>query len=376
MTNEEVGSKAKITGKNGNIQRVADDQSDYVKSPMIKSLRSREIPLITRKWKEKRKVKIWDVKTRSDLHDEYTTESIIKTAQKLKPSSPTCEKFNLELLNAALLKVKNDKKGDELQTTSRKDITSHDQSVNKIEDDAGKGIKKDDRKNNESSLSISDPDISDADIVKNKAIATEMEILVADHIYPGVKWTVDTLFNVSNLIAPALKHWNPTTFVDFSKRKRLISPEILKLYNSSSFPRRIITEKLYSNGDEMSNLDHDLEEESIQILETSTETGPNSLNLIHSKNLFPAITPCRHITAATEKKISTAETLKSKSIFNKGQTPFQIQKHIQAKKFAQYSFKTSSTSITDTHLESPNEYHKKDQIPDSNKVTERSNSIQ
>lgn len=84
---------------------------------MIKSLRSREIPLITRKWKEKRKVKIWDMKTRSDENNEFATESIIKTAQKFKSSLPSSESFNLELLNATLLKVKNDKLNNEQETT-------------------------------------------------------------------------------------------------------------------------------------------------------------------------------------------------------------------------------------------------------------------
>jgi len=76
---------------------------------MIKSLRSREIPLITRKWKEKRKVKICDLREKSDTLNELKTEALIKTAQKLVSSSPTAEEFNTQLINATLLKVKNDK---------------------------------------------------------------------------------------------------------------------------------------------------------------------------------------------------------------------------------------------------------------------------
>lgn len=96
------------------MQKIGDD---YDKGPMIKSLRSREIPLITRKWKERRKVKILDPKAKTASTSEITTEAIIKTAHKFRSSSPTSETFNLELLNATLLKVKKDKIVHEQQST-------------------------------------------------------------------------------------------------------------------------------------------------------------------------------------------------------------------------------------------------------------------
>jgi hypothetical protein len=94
-----VGSKARITGSDGNVQTL----NDHVKSPMIKSFRSRDIPLITRKWKEKRKVKIWHPKP--DTVNELTTEALIKSAQKLGSSAPSADDFSLDIINATLLKM-------------------------------------------------------------------------------------------------------------------------------------------------------------------------------------------------------------------------------------------------------------------------------
>ena len=70
-------------------------------------MRSREIPLITRKWKDKRKVKLRDRKSR-DISNELTNEVIIKTAQKFQSSSLSRENINIETLKATLLKVNND----------------------------------------------------------------------------------------------------------------------------------------------------------------------------------------------------------------------------------------------------------------------------
>jgi hypothetical protein len=70
-------------------------------------LRSREIPLITRKWKDKRKVKLWDRKSR-EISNDLTNEAIIKTAQQFKSSSLSTENINIETLKATLSKVNND----------------------------------------------------------------------------------------------------------------------------------------------------------------------------------------------------------------------------------------------------------------------------
>jgi hypothetical protein len=219
-------------------------------------------------------------------------------------------------------------------------------------------------KNQESALSATDPEDSDTDKSQNRSVATEMETLVAECIYPGVQWTIESLFRVSNLIAPALKGWNPSTFVEFNKRKRVIAPEILKLYNVPIFPKKSISPNADAgdydyekNGNFKSGVeDQDVHEASIQILEKSTESVPNTRRSSFSKN--PSMPQKREIIMDKKGYYENSWyrlNATDHSGSNKGLTPFQSQKLKESKTRSQKKVdQQKSISSSSLNVESSN----------------------
>jgi hypothetical protein len=208
-----------------------------------------------------------------------------------------------------------------------------------------------------------------------------MEILVAECIYPGVQWTIESLFRVSNLIAPALKDWNPSSFVDFNKRKRVIAPEILKLYNVPIFPKNSIARSA-DDGDKNANLtsgveDQDVYEASIQILETSIESVPNTRRSSFSKTFVPSMPQKRDVIMDKKGYYENSwSRLNPNNNPNKGLTPFQSQKLIESKNSSQKSIDhQESKSTPSLYVESSNITPKKRLEPFSRMIPRNCNEL-
>ena len=219
-------------------------------------------------------------------------------------------------------------------------------------------------------FSATDTDDSDTNPLNNDSVATQMEILVAEHIYPGIEWTVDLLLKVSNLISPALNHCHSSSF-----KKRVISPEILRLYDVSP-PKQILCNQ---NDIQKNSFDDQLvQEASIQILENSRETATGSTYA--RRKILPLMPQQRQMTNSAE-KISARDTnvFSAKNAAKTALTPFQIQKSLQSKNLLQDRSKSEPNIISNIILNAfnhseTNNSSEIDKTPLSNNRTIKCNS--
>ena len=180
-------------------------------------------------------------------------------------------------------------------------------------------------------------------VPQKTSYATDLELLVAEHLYPGCKWTVDTLFQVSNLIAPSLKLYQESSFKD----RRGIAPDIVKSYHVPSTPIKTYVRKSEEN-QHFDSEEEDLGQASIQMLESCAETFNSPKKNAITRSVLPKIAGPKSI----------AQNTQHAQLSRKSKRPVQFEKNNQLANNSQNKVRSDLCPLPNVYIS--NYYSKND----------------
>lgn len=277
-----MSSKVHVLGKDGAIAKASEEQAKALPTHLIKALRTREIPMVTRKWREKRKIKgihqdSSEIPKAESTFSKHLTHHTPKSKGQVKWIKTDTSKLKIEPIKRVDKRlVQKSPLGSEKDSCNPDEPFENSTATSVLDEPLIQGLETRYTYDEYANLMFSQPlpDTQDSPIVisqPEKSLieplpsptppeepdqkqleesrkflstpsgprASPMELLIAEKIYPGIKWTTNTLWEVANMIAPLFENHDAKTFMPFQHRQKVISDEMYAMYD---IPRENIVE--------------------------------------------------------------------------------------------------------------------------------------